>query len=159
MLKRSWNRFKINNKLNLPVYQNILGNCWILIFVKASNVQLIKLFYRRKNALFNKTKSEFIFFISPVFLSLSICWTFTNKSFTSVATLQLVEEGKIGIDDTIGKYFNYFPTDIASKVTIRQLLNISSGWGDYWENKYWWKPNLFLSSFPMFILSKLIWTM
>ena len=59
-----------------------------------------------------------------------------NKSFTAVAILQLVEDGKIGIDDTIGKYLEYFPPDIASKVTIRQLLNMSSGWSDYWENKY-----------------------
>lgn len=59
-----------------------------------------------------------------------------NKSFTAVAILQLVQEGKIGIDDPIGKYLDYFPKDIADKVTIRQLLNMSSGWGDYWNNEY-----------------------
>jgi D-alanyl-D-alanine carboxypeptidase len=60
-----------------------------------------------------------------------------NKSFTAVAVLQLIEEGKVGIDDPIGKYFKYFPAEIASKVTIRELLDMSSGWGDYWENKYY----------------------
>ena len=59
-----------------------------------------------------------------------------NKSFTSVAILQLVEAGKIGIDDPIGKYLDIFPKEIADKVTIRQLLNMSSGWGDYWQNEY-----------------------
>lgn len=60
-----------------------------------------------------------------------------NKSFTAVAVLQLVEKGKIEIDDPIGKYLNYFPQDIAEKVTIRHLLNMRSGWGDYWGNKYY----------------------
>jgi CubicO group peptidase (beta-lactamase class C family) len=60
-----------------------------------------------------------------------------NKSFTSVAVLQLVEAGKIGIDDPIGKYLDEFPEDVAGKVTIRQLLNMSSGWGDYWQNTYY----------------------
>ncbi len=59
-----------------------------------------------------------------------------NKSFTAVAILQLAEEGKLGIDDTIGKYLDYFPKDIGGKVTIRQLLNMTSGWGDYWNNEY-----------------------
>jgi len=60
-----------------------------------------------------------------------------NKSFTSVAILQLVEAGKIGIDDPIGKYLDLFPKEIAGKVTIRQLLNMSNGWGDYWQNRYY----------------------
>jgi CubicO group peptidase (beta-lactamase class C family) len=58
-----------------------------------------------------------------------------NKSFTAAAILQLVEAGKIGIDDPIGKYLDGFPRDIAAKVTIRQLLAMSSGWGDYWGNE------------------------
>ncbi|MGA9295256.1 MAG: serine hydrolase domain-containing protein [Ignavibacteriaceae bacterium] len=60
-----------------------------------------------------------------------------NKSFTTVAILQLVEKGKIGIDDPVGNYLDFFPKDIAEKVTIRQLLDMSSGWGDYWDNKYY----------------------
>ena len=59
-----------------------------------------------------------------------------NKSFTAVAILQLVEKGEIQIDDPIGKYLDYFPKNIAEKVTIRQLLSMRSGWGDYWDNEY-----------------------
>lgn len=59
-----------------------------------------------------------------------------NKSFTSVAILQLAEAGKIGIDDPIGRYLDLFPKEISEKVTIRQLLNMSNGWGDYWQNRY-----------------------
>jgi CubicO group peptidase (beta-lactamase class C family) len=59
-----------------------------------------------------------------------------NKSFTSVAVLQLIEAGKIGIDDPIGRYLDFFPKEISEKVTIRQLLNMSNGWGDFWQNRY-----------------------
>jgi len=55
-----------------------------------------------------------------------------NKSFTAVAVLQLMEQGKLELDDPIGKYLDVFPGDIAEKVTIRHLLNMRSGWGDFW---------------------------
>ena len=53
-----------------------------------------------------------------------------NKIFTTVAITQLMEKGKLSIDDPIGKYLNTFPREIADKVTIRLLLNMKSGWGD-----------------------------
>lgn len=59
-----------------------------------------------------------------------------NKSFTAVAVLQLVEAGKIGIDDPIDKYLNYFPRSVGEKVKIRHLLTMRSGWGDYWGHPY-----------------------
>ena len=60
-----------------------------------------------------------------------------NKIFTTVAITQLIEKGKLSIDDPIGNYLDMFPKDIAEKVTIRHLLNMRSGWGDYWANKYY----------------------
>jgi CubicO group peptidase (beta-lactamase class C family) len=56
-----------------------------------------------------------------------------NKAFTTVAILQLIEKGKLSIDDPIGMYLDVFPEKIAEKVTIRHLLNMRSGWGDYWS--------------------------
>ena len=54
-----------------------------------------------------------------------------NKMFTSVATLQLVEAGKLSLDDPIGKHLTDYPNkDIASKVTIRHLLTHTGGTGD-----------------------------
>jgi D-alanyl-D-alanine carboxypeptidase len=58
-----------------------------------------------------------------------------NKSFTSVAVTQLVEQGKLALDDPIGKYLDVFPPEISGKVTIRHLLNMRSGWGDFWRNE------------------------
>jgi D-alanyl-D-alanine carboxypeptidase len=54
-----------------------------------------------------------------------------NKMFTSVATLQLVERGKLSLDDTVGKHLPGYPNkDIANKVTIRHLLTHAGGTGD-----------------------------
>ncbi|MFH2047824.1 MAG: serine hydrolase domain-containing protein [bacterium] len=59
-----------------------------------------------------------------------------NKLFTSIGIIQLLEQGKVSIDDPIGKYLDYFPREIADKITIRQLLQMRAGWGDYWGNEY-----------------------
>jgi D-alanyl-D-alanine carboxypeptidase len=54
-----------------------------------------------------------------------------NKMFTSVATLQLVEAGKLKLDDPIGKYLTDYPNkEVASKVTLRHLLTHTGGTGD-----------------------------
>jgi CubicO group peptidase (beta-lactamase class C family) len=54
-----------------------------------------------------------------------------NKMFTAVAILQLVEAGKLALDDPIGKYLTDYPNkDVASKVTVRHLLTHTGGTGD-----------------------------
>src|SRR5258708_7311848 len=54
-----------------------------------------------------------------------------NKMFTGVATLQLVEAGKLRLDDPLGKYLSDFPQkEVATKVTAEHLLNHTSGTGD-----------------------------
>ena len=54
-----------------------------------------------------------------------------NKMFTAVATLQLVEAGKLALDDPIGEHLPDYPNeDVASKVTVRHLLTHTGGTGD-----------------------------
>jgi hypothetical protein len=54
-----------------------------------------------------------------------------NKMFTAVAVLQLVETGKVKLTDPLGKYITDYPNqDIATKVTIHQLLTHTGGTGD-----------------------------
>jgi CubicO group peptidase (beta-lactamase class C family) len=48
------------------------------------------------------------------------------KQFTAAAILKLESEGKLGLDDTVGKYFPNAPADKAG-ITIRQLLSHTSG--------------------------------
>jgi len=54
-----------------------------------------------------------------------------NKMFTAVATLQLVQTGKLDLKAPLGNYLtNYLNKDVASKVTIEQLLTHTGGTGD-----------------------------
>jgi CubicO group peptidase (beta-lactamase class C family) len=54
-----------------------------------------------------------------------------NKMFTAVAVLQLAETGKIKLTDPLGKYITDYPNqEIATKVTIHQLLTHTGGTGD-----------------------------
>jgi CubicO group peptidase (beta-lactamase class C family) len=54
-----------------------------------------------------------------------------NKMFTLVATLQLVDAGKLELDEPIGTYLPDYPSDaVRSKVTIRHLLSHTGGTGD-----------------------------
>jgi D-alanyl-D-alanine carboxypeptidase len=54
-----------------------------------------------------------------------------NKMFTAVATLQLVEAGKLALDDPIGKHLRDYPNKkLASRVTVRHLLTHTGGTGD-----------------------------
>ena len=60
-----------------------------------------------------------------------------NKMFTAVAILQLVEAGKLSLDDTVGTWLTDYPDkQIASKVTLRQLLNHSGGTGDIFDEQF-----------------------
>jgi len=50
--------------------------------------------------------------------------------FTGIAVMQLMERGKLALDDDISKYVPEFPLE-GRHVTIRQLLNHTSGIVDY----------------------------
>ena len=54
-----------------------------------------------------------------------------NKMFTATATLQLVQSGKLDLKAPFGNYLTDYPNkDVASKVTIEQLLSHTGGTGD-----------------------------
>jgi CubicO group peptidase (beta-lactamase class C family) len=53
-----------------------------------------------------------------------------GKQFTSAAVMMLVEEGKIGLDDSLPRYFPEAPATWRG-ITIRQLLSHTSGLADY----------------------------
>lgn len=54
-----------------------------------------------------------------------------TKQFTATAILQLKEAGKLSLDDTIGKWIPEYR--IGSKITIRELLQQTTGIPDYTE--------------------------
>ncbi|HET8611279.1 MAG TPA: serine hydrolase domain-containing protein, partial [Sphingomonas sp.] len=53
-----------------------------------------------------------------------------SKQITATAILMLADEGKLKLDDPVGKYVPGL-TD-GDKVTIRQILSHTSGYRDYW---------------------------
>lgn len=57
-----------------------------------------------------------------------------GKTFTAVAIMQLVEAGKLRLDDKLAKFLPDFPFPEKDTITIQQLLNHSSGLGDYMEH-------------------------
>jgi D-alanyl-D-alanine carboxypeptidase len=65
------------------------------------------------------------------------CMGSMNKMFTAVAVLQLVQQGKLSLDAPIGNYWHDYPNrDLASRVTIRQLLSHTGGTGDIFTPEY-----------------------
>jgi CubicO group peptidase (beta-lactamase class C family) len=52
-----------------------------------------------------------------------------TKEFTAAAVLLLAERGKLSVDDRLSRYFPAFPR--AAEVTVRQLLNHTSGIHNY----------------------------
>ena len=57
-----------------------------------------------------------------------------SKQFTATAILMLQEDGKLSLDDKVGKYLPDLTR--ANEVTIRQLLSHTSGYQDYWPQDY-----------------------
>jgi len=60
-----------------------------------------------------------------------------TKTFTSAMILRLEAEGKLNINDKIGHYFPQYPR--WKNITIKQLLNMTSGIPNFTENKKWIK--------------------
>ncbi|WP_457319503.1 serine hydrolase domain-containing protein [Stenotrophomonas sp. P5_B8] len=59
-----------------------------------------------------------------------------NKMFTAVSILQLQEAGKLSLDDTLAKHLPRYPNpSVAGSVTLRQLLDHTSGLGDIFGDK------------------------
>jgi CubicO group peptidase (beta-lactamase class C family) len=55
-----------------------------------------------------------------------------GKQFTATAVMMLVEEGKVGLEDPLTKYFPDAPATW-KEVTVRELLSHTAGFGDYPE--------------------------
>ena len=61
-----------------------------------------------------------------------------SKQFTAAAMLLLQEQGKLRIDDPVGKYIPGLSR--GNQVTIRQILSHTSGYQDFWPQDYLMEP-------------------
>ncbi|MEO6805623.1 MAG: serine hydrolase domain-containing protein [Edaphobacter sp.] len=57
-----------------------------------------------------------------------------SKQFTAALVLLLVQDGKVKLDDTVGKYLPELTR--ANEVTLRQVLSMTSGYQDFWPEDY-----------------------
>jgi D-alanyl-D-alanine carboxypeptidase len=57
-----------------------------------------------------------------------------SKQFTATAILMLADEGKLSLDDPVGKFVPGLTR--GNEVTIRQILSHTSGYQDYWPQDY-----------------------
>lgn len=99
--------------------ENFRGN--ILI------VQSGKVLFERENG-FADLPNEILNTIETKFASAS-----AGKVFVAVGILQLVEQGKIKFDNTLGMFLDMFFNDIDKDITVKQLLNHTSGVPDYFD--------------------------
>lgn len=63
-----------------------------------------------------------------------------SKQFTAAAVLLLEQQGKLSVDDKVGKYLPDLTR--ANEVTIRMVLSHTSGYQDYWPEDYLMPPML-----------------
>jgi len=57
-----------------------------------------------------------------------------SKQFTAALVLLLQQDGKLKLDDPVGKYLPELTR--ANEVTIRQVLSMTSGYQDFWPEDY-----------------------
>ena len=57
-----------------------------------------------------------------------------SKQFTAALILLLAQDGKVKLDDAVGKYLPELTR--ANEVTIRQVLSMTSGYQDFWPEDY-----------------------
>lgn len=60
-----------------------------------------------------------------------------TKNMVAALTLKLVEEGILSLDDPLSKWLPAYP-HVDSAITIRQLLNHTSGLYMFWDNQQIW---------------------
>ncbi len=57
-----------------------------------------------------------------------------NKMFTHTMIKQLENENKLNLDDQLSKYLDLYPKETGDKITIKMLIEMKAGLGDYLMN-------------------------
>ncbi|HTE26914.1 serine hydrolase [Flavitalea sp.] len=100
-------------------YAEIAPGCVVLVAKKGNTIY--KKAFGTSNIIQNSPmQSDMIFRIGSI-----------TKQFTAIAILQLVEQGKIALNDSIQKYVKDFPS--REVITIENLLTQTSGIKNYFE--------------------------
>ncbi|KJY38496.1 MULTISPECIES: serine hydrolase domain-containing protein [Streptomyces] len=74
---------------------------------------------------------------APMKTDMSVRIGSVTKTFTVTALLRLVDQGKVGLDDPVGKYVAGVPN--GERITLRQLAEMRSGLFNYSEDEGFFK--------------------
>jgi len=74
-----------------------------------------------------------------------------TKQFTSMLIMQLVNEGKLKLDNKITDYLTHYRKETGDKITIHHLLTHSSGIPNYTDDRKFWKQEKLSFSVTDFI--------
>jgi CubicO group peptidase (beta-lactamase class C family) len=75
-----------------------------------------------------------------------------SKAFTTIAVHQLEARGLLTLDDTLARYLPSYPNpSVARRVTIRHLLEMSSGIPDFFNERYATAPKEKLTSLDAYL--------
>ena len=116
------NSVEINKKIDLVVKKAINTNRIpgiALSVIKDGDIIYSKGFQRSVKSNDKKITADTPLYIGSI-----------SKSFTSLAIMQLVEKGKINLDESVAEYLTFFEVDknkFEGEITIRQLLHHRSG--------------------------------
>ena len=77
-----------------------------------------------------------------------------SKMFTAVATLQLIEHGRFNLTDSIISLLDMRSTTLSDLVTVEQLLSMTSGIADWFDESGDWAANWaeLLRTHPIYLL-------
>ncbi len=77
-----------------------------------------------------------------------------SKMFTAVATLQLIEQGRLGLDDPIAGLLDIGTTTLSERVTVEHVLSMTSGIADWFDESGDWAANWaeLLRTHPIYLL-------
>ncbi len=78
-----------------------------------------------------------------------------SKQFTAMMIMQLVQEGRIGLDDRLTDHIPEFRQDTGGQVTIHHLLTHTSGLPDYSDAPGFWNELMRHPMSPEFVIDSL----
>jgi CubicO group peptidase (beta-lactamase class C family) len=78
-----------------------------------------------------------------------------SKQFTAMLIMQLVEEGRLALDDRLTDHIPEFRRDTGDRVTIHHLLSHTSGLPDYSDAPGFWNDLMRHSMTPAFVIDSL----
>ena len=77
-----------------------------------------------------------------------------SKAFVATGIMKLIEEGKLSLESTISELLDFELNQISPNITVRQLLNHTSGIPDYFDESVMDDMSELWAKFPCYLMRK-----